>query len=172
MQFTFSGMVGDGVPLHFNEVSDGNLQIVNAAGKEFLRAEFEGEPNTNADVVSDLVKSYVQFSGHNFPHVLEPLMAKHEVMINLERPLVIYESMSLDLERADVHDVRVEQTGAEMVVDGKRGNVRLLFRFMEGEREVGVGEKRMVLSGLRPYDPEGMRAIVERYDQRKRDRVE
>jgi hypothetical protein len=114
----------------------------------------------------------VQFSGHNFPHVLEPLMAKHEVMINLERPLVIYESMSLDLERADVHDVRVEQTGAEMVVDGKRGNVRLLFRFMEGEREVGVGEKRMVLSGLRPYDPEGMRAIVERYDQRKRDRVE
>jgi len=168
MRFVFSGMVGDGVPLHFNEVEPGKLQIVNEAGKEFLRAEYDGEPNRNVEAVSELVQSYVRFSGHNFPHVLEPLMARNQVMINIERPLVIYESMSLDLERADIHDAEIEQTGAEMEVVGKRGNVRLLFRFLDGGKPVGVGEKRMVLSGLREYDPSIMRQLVEKYDQRKR----
>jgi hypothetical protein len=172
MRFTFSGMVGDGVPLHFNEVEPGNLQIVNENGKEYLRAEYEGAPNRDAEAVSELVRSYVRFSGRNFPHVLEPLMARHGVMINNERPLVIYESMALDLERADIHDADVEQTGAEMEVVGKRGNVRLLFRFLENGEPVGTGEKRMVLSGLREYDPGVMREMVEKYDRRKRERVE
>lgn len=169
MRFTFSGMVGDGVSLHFNEVSPGKLQIVNENGKEYLRSEYEGSPNRDAEAVSELVKSYVRFSGHNFPHVLEPLMADHGVMIHIERPLVIYESMAIDLERSDLHDVGVEQTGAEMDVVGKRGHVRLGFRFLEAGEPVGVGEKRMVLSGLRPYEAGVVREMVERYDRRKRD---
>lgn len=169
MQFTFSGMVGDGVPLHFNEVEPGKLQIANERGKEVLRAEYEGRPNGDAEAISELVTSYVRFSGHNFPHVLKPLMAEHGVMINIERPLVIYESMSIDLARSDLRDVEIEQAGAEMDVVGKRGNVRLAFRFLEAGEPAGRGEKRMVLSGLRPYEAGVMREMVERYDRRKRE---
>jgi hypothetical protein len=169
MHFTFSGMVGDGVPLHFNGAETGKLQIVNEAGKEFLRAEFEGEPNRDAAVIEELVLSYVRFSGHNFPHVLKPLMEREQVMINIDRPLVIYESMSLDLRHADIHNAVVEQTGAELEVAGKRGNVRLSFRFLQDGQPVGTGEKRMVLSGLRPYEAVQMQEMVDRYDQRKQD---
>ncbi len=169
MNFTFSGMVGEGTPLHFNEIEPGKLQIVNEAGKEFLRADFEGEPNRNEDVIEQLVLSYVRFSGHNFPHVLKPLMEKEDAMINIDRPLVIYESMSIDLKTSDIHQAVVEQTGAEMEVSGKRGNVLLSFRFLENGEPVGVGEKRMVLSGLRPYDAASMDEMVARYDLRKRE---
>lgn len=167
MHFTFSGMVGEGTPLHFNEMEPGKLQIVNAAGKEFLRADFEGEPNRNTEVIEELVLSYVRFSGRNFPHVLKPLMEKEDAMINIDRPLVIYESMSIDLQTSDIQHAVVEQTGAEMEVSGKRGNVLLKFRFLENGEPVGVGEKRMVLSGLRPYDAAGMEEMVARYVQRK-----
>jgi hypothetical protein len=169
MNFIFSGMVGEGVPLHFNETEAGKLQIVNEAGKEFLRAEYDGTPNSNQEVITNLVQSYVRFSGHNFPHVLEPLMESKNVMINVDRPLVIYESMALHFDRVDLHNPVVEQTGAEMEVQGKRGNVVLRFRFLENGEQVGVGEKRMVLSGLREYDADVMKQIVDIYDRRKRE---
>jgi len=168
MHFTFSGMVGDGVPLHFKDGEEGQLQIVDEKGKEYLRAAYEGEPNQNEEMIEEITRSYVRFSGHNFPHVLEPLMARHKVMINIDRPLVIYESMSLDLDRANVHAPVVEQTGASMEVVGKRGNVSLTFRFLENGKPVGTGEKKMVLSGLREYDAEVMGQMVAKYDERKR----
>ncbi|MEX2607886.1 MAG: DUF3581 family protein [Kiritimatiellia bacterium] len=172
MDFSFAGMVGDGVPLHFDETVSGQLQLVDERGKEYLRASFSGEPNRDQAVIEKTIRSYVRFSGHNFPHVLGELMEKHGVMINIDRPLVIYESMSLNLDRSDVSDLSIEHTGATMEVVGKRGNASLTFRFLERGEAVGTGEKKMVLSGLREFDASVMRQMVEKYDQRKADKIE
>ncbi len=37
------------------------------------------------------------FSGHTFPDILVKLMADNSVMINPARPMVMYQSMSIDL---------------------------------------------------------------------------
>jgi len=172
MHFSFSGMVGDGVALHFDESTAGGVKLVDERGKEYLRAHFNGEPNRDPSVIEKLVRNYVHFSGQNFPHVLEPLMAEHNVMINIDRPLVIYESMSLNLDHANIQGAEIEHTGAHMEVLGKRGNVCLTFRFLEEGKEVGTGEKKMVLSGLREYEASVMSQMVERYDQRKLDQID
>jgi len=172
MEFTFAGMVGDGVPLHFSETEAGELKVVDEKGREYLSANFSGSPNRDPEVIESTIRSYVRFSGHNFPHVLGGLMEKHGVMINSERPLVIYESMALHLNSSEVHNLVIEPSGADMEVVGKRGNVHLRFRFLEEGTEVGTGEKRMVLSGLRDYDPAVMEEMVARYDRRKAEGVE
>lgn len=172
MDFTFSGMVSDGVPIHFDESEPGGIRLLDERGKEYLRATYSGEANHREDVAEQLIRNYVRFSGHNFPHVLEPLMAEHNVMINIDRPLVIYESMHLSLHHADLPNAEIEHTGATMEVTGKRGNASLTFRFLCDGKEVGTGEKKMVLSGLREYDASVMQQMIEKYDQRKRDQVD
>lgn len=172
MHFLFAGMVGDGVVLRIDETSEGEWRIVDARDKEYLRAAVSGTPNGDEGLMEVLVRNYVRFSGHNFPHILQPLMAEKQVMINIERPLVIYESMSIDLEKDRIHDPALEFAGAEMAVEGKRGTATLRFRFLEEGREVGTGEKRMVLSGLREYEEEMMQRMVDLYDERKRNKVE
>jgi len=172
MHFTFSGMVADQVALLLKDTAPGELQIQDARGKEYLRASYSGAENRDPELIEELIRSYVCFSGHNFPHILQPLMAKHQVMINIERPLVIYESMSIHLKKAEIHRPALELADATLEVDGKRGNATLLFRFLENGVEVGTGEKKMVLSGLREYDEACMATMVDLYDQRKRDRVE
>ncbi len=172
MNFVFSGMVGEGVPLHFQNGEGGQLRLVDERGKEYLRASFEGPPNHDPELIEEVIKNYVRFSGHNFPHILQPLMAEHRVMINVDRPLVIYESMSLDLAKSDIHAPTVELSGASMEVDGKRGNASLRFRFTEGGDLVGYGEKRMVLSGLKEYEEQAMDHMIQLYNARKENRVE
>jgi hypothetical protein len=172
MKFIFSGMVADGVVLSIEDSGEGTWRIVDGRGKEYLRAEVSGTPNRDPEAVEKLIRNYVRFSGHNFPHILQPLMAEHNAMINIDRPLVIYESMSIDLEKDLIHDPELEFAGAGMDVEGKRGNATLNFKFLEGGRLVGTGEKRMVLSGLRDYDAEMMDRMVELYDERKRKKVE
>ncbi|WFB37547.1 DUF3581 family protein [Kiritimatiellota bacterium B12222] len=172
MNFTFSGMVGDGVGIHFDESTPGEIILLDDRGKEYIRASYSGTPNDEDEVTEQVIRNYVRFSGHNFPHVLEPLMAAHNVMINIDRPLVIYESMSLNLEHADISNTQIEHMGAEMEVLGKRGNVSLTFRFLADGNVVGTGEKKMVLSGLREYDASVMNEMIEKYDQRKRDQID
>ena len=172
MKFVFSGMVMDGVALRIEDSAEGEWRIVDARDKEYLRASYAGTPNRDPEAIETLVRNYVRFSGHNFPHILQPLMAEKNVMINIDRPLVIYESMSIDLEKDLIHDPELEFAGAAMAVEGKRGNATLSFRFLENGREVGTGEKRMVLSGLREYEEEMMNRMVELYDERKRNKVE
>jgi hypothetical protein len=171
MNFIFSGMVADGVPLHFQNGDEGQLRLVDERGKDYLLAHYEGTPTHDAGLISEIIRSYVRFSGHNFPHILQPLMAEHKVMINIERPLVIYESMSIDLARVDIRSPVVELSGTSMDVDGKRGNASLRFRFLENGQLVGYGEKRMVLSGLREYEEGAMQRMVDEYARRKESRV-
>jgi len=94
-------------------------------------------------------------------------MADNGVMINPQRPLIIYESMEIDLLRLDIHNPELVLSDSSLDVNGKRGKVSLNFSIMDAGQIVGSGKKKMVLSGLRPYDQEQMRQVVDEYDDRK-----
>jgi len=167
MRFRFAGMVGDGVSLLFPPSAASALSIADEAGKEYLHIERGGEVNQEAELVHGLIRGYVSFSGQTFPHILVPLMEAQQVMINPERPLVIYESMAIDLDRLDITAPQLELSDARLNVDGKRGDVRLAFRLSSAGEVVGRGEKSMLLSGLRPFDAEQMQQLVDDYVLRK-----
>ena len=94
-------------------------------------------------------------------------MEEQQMMINCQRPLVIYESMEVEFSRLDLTHPEVEFSGATFDVDGKRGVVTLNFTFKEDGEVVGKGLKRMVASGLKPYDQEAVDDLVERFHARK-----
>ncbi|MDX1346390.1 MAG: DUF3581 family protein, partial [Sedimenticolaceae bacterium] len=115
MHFNFSGLLADGISLLFPETAASDISITDSNGKEYLNFSRSGECSREAGVIRDLTQSYVAFSGHNFQHVLVPLMQEQDVMINPERPLVIYESMSVDLERLDITnpELKLENSSLE-----------------------------------------------------------
>jgi hypothetical protein len=90
-------------------------------------------------------------------------MAEQNVMINPARPLAIYESMSLNLSRLDLVKPAVALAGRKMIVNGKRGDVELQFRLMDGADEVGYGVKKIILSGLRPYEQTAIDSMITDY---------
>ena len=114
-------------------------------------------------MIERLARSYVAFSGQNFPHILVPLLQEQGVMTNIERPMVIYESMSFELDRLDIPNVELRLTDSRINVEGRRGDVELSFEFLCGEQVVGTGCKRLLLSGLRPYEQDGMDRLVSAY---------
>jgi len=167
MRFIFSGMVNDGVALNFPDQSSTAIDIVDSNGKKYLSLKRSGDTTRNKDLIRDLTQSYVRFSGQTFPHILVPLMSEQQVMINPDRPLVIYESMTIDLDRLDFEDPQLELTHSVLDVDGKRGNVRLEFCLRSDDETVGKGEKTMVISGLRAYDEEKIQTMIDNYATRK-----
>lgn len=167
MRFDFSGMVGDGVALNVAEKGEHESAVVDASGKEYLQMTHTGEVSQNQEFIEHVVTNYVQFSGMNFPHIMVPLMQEQQMMINCQRPLVIYESMEVEFDRLDLSHPEVEFAGATFDVDGKRGVVTLNFAFKEDGAVVGKGIKRMVASGLKPYDNDAVDDLVARFNERK-----
>ncbi|MFH4663960.1 DUF3581 domain-containing protein [Vibrio cidicii] len=167
MRFDFSGMVSDGVALHIENKCEKESAVVDAAGKEYLHMQREGQVNHNPEFIEHVLTNYVQFSGMNFPHIMVPLMEEQQMMINCQRPLVIYESMEVEFSRLDLTHPEVEFTDATFDVDGKRGVVTMNFAFKEEGEVVGHGIKRMVASGLKPYDQEAVDDLVNRFHLRK-----
>lgn len=167
MRFDFAGMINDSIAVSLDTKSDTELSLVDAKGKEYLHITREGNTTTNQDLIAQVTKSYVQFSGMNFPHIMVPLMESKQMMINPSRPLVIYESMELDFTRLDLTAPTVELTDSEIDVDGKRGSVTLKFCFKENGEVVGTGRKRMVMSGLKPYCQNDIDDLVNRFNERK-----
>ncbi len=113
------------------------------------------------------MKDYVRFSGQNFPHILQPLMKQHQVMINAQRPLVIYESMTLEFDRFSATSPQLRLAHNDLTVEGKRGLARLGFELVENGEVIGRGEKRMILSSLQPYEETVMQQMVDFYNERK-----
>ncbi len=150
MRFNFSGMVSEGVALNVVEKGEHESAVVDTAGKEYLQMTHQGEVSHDQAFIEHVVTNYVQFSGMNFPHIMVPLMEQEQMMINCQRPLVIYESMEVEFDRLDLQHPEVEFTGATFDVEGKRGVVTLNFAFKEDGDVVGKGVKRMVASGLKP----------------------
>lgn len=172
MCFDFSGMVGDNKTLSINKKCEKQSSVVDKNGREYLHLTREGNVNNNPDFIEHIVKSYVQFSGMNFPHIMVPLMQEKKVMINCQRPLVIYESMEVEFLRLDLKHPEVIFTNAIFEVEGKRGLVTLNFVFREDSQDVGYGAKRMLATGLKPYDQDAIDDLVERFNTKKRDFLE
>jgi hypothetical protein len=162
----FDGMVSANVLLHFAQDQD-NVQIVDQNGKVYLSMRQSGVRHQECQFIEQLVKDYVRFSGMNFPHILQPLMKAHQLMINPQRPLVIYQSMTLDFLRFSAQCPSLHLSSSELTIDGKRGNVLLQFELRDGAEVIGKGEKRMILSNLVPYDEVQMQGMVDFYNGRK-----
>jgi hypothetical protein len=114
-----------------------------------------------------LTRNYVEFSGHTFPDVLVPLMKENNVMINPERPLIIYDHMRISLDRLDIDSVDLSLSTSIFRIYGKRGDVALNFDLSCNGEQVGKGQKKMVLSGLREYDQLTIDELISVYDASK-----
>lgn len=166
MSFHFRGMLGADVPVRFPASAGEIFDIVDENGKVFLHVERDGAQTHEPERIEAFVRRYVSFSGRNFPHYLLPLMAERGVMFNPDRPLVIYDSMGFALETAALEDPDMTFTGSGMDVQGKRAEARLDFGIDDGGRRVGAGTKKLIVSGLRPYDDAVMDAFVADFEAR------
>lgn len=162
----FAGMVGADVMLQCKE-QDNLISICDSQGKVYLSLQHSGARQHDLAVIEPLIRDYVKFSGQNFPHILQPLMQQHQVMINPTRPLVIYESMALSFSCLPKRKVELSLTDSSLSVEGKRGNVLLEFSLTELGEQIGKGEKRMILSNLMSYDEGQMQQMVAEYNTRK-----
>jgi len=159
-------MVVEVVELLFPEPAD-HLMIRYGDGRDYLDIVRGGDNSRDESLIQNLTRNYVEFSGHTFPHILQPLLAGANVMINPARPMVIYASMTIDLDRLDVVNPQLQGGDHRIEIDGKRGKVDLVFNLVDGGEIVGRGAKRLLLSGLREYDDPAMAAAIAEFDERK-----
>jgi hypothetical protein len=163
MKFDFAGLVPADRDLIFPQSQESEILIQDSKEKLYLKLSRSGDRISDQQMIEHLTRSYVQFSGHSFPYILVPLMKQHQVMINPQRPLVMYQSMSLSLDRLVPCIPEVKLLEAKMDVQGKRGNVVLQFSISDGETIIGGGEKQLILSGLREYEQNSMDQLVKDY---------
>ncbi len=169
MAFNYTGMVGKNIELVFPKTIDNDFTLSDNQEKNYLSLKRAGETSQNHQLIEAFSRSYVAFSGHCFPHILVPLMRSKQVMINPDRPMVIYESMGFEFEHLNLKNPTLILADSHLEVTGKRGLVRINFNIIDNNLNVGKGYKTMVLSGLRPYDQEKMTAIIQLYEKSKQD---
>jgi hypothetical protein len=167
MGISFSGMVGDDTTLILPEVDAREISIYDEHDKKYLDVSTNGEHSSNPVLIESLTRNYVKFSGETFPHVLVPLMKQNNVMINPERPLVIYDHMRISLNRLDIDSVNLSLSESIFRLYGKRGDVALNYDLSCNGELVGKGQKKMVLSGLREYDQASIDELIATYSGRK-----
>jgi hypothetical protein len=167
MHFTFSGMVGQGVLLNFPDSDADLIDVTDNQGKIYLQIERSGDLSRDSALIESFTRDYVAFSGQNFPYVLVPLLAEKNVMFNLNRPLVIYESMTLSFHHLNFQQASVDMMEPKMEVNGKRASAFLHFQIKAGENVVGAGFKKLAISVLNGYESEPMQAFVDEYLARK-----
>ncbi|MGE6607118.1 DUF3581 family protein [Halomonas sp. NPDC076908] len=163
MEFRFTNMVSADTPLKFSEADNGSIHIFDESGKCYLQVVRSGDITHDTVAVEAFARCYVAFSGKNFPHYLKPLMEQHGVMFNPKRPLVIYDSMGFSLERLDGFSPGLTLNQSSLDVQGKRADALLDFSIESAGDAVGVGSKKLVVSGLCRYDADEMAAIVEEF---------
>ena len=167
MGFTFSGMVSDGIALTFPEKITDSASIIDDNAKEYMKIEATGKCTTNSQSINSLIRAYVEFSGHTFPHILVKLMFENSVMINPTRPMVMYENMFIHLDELDFSDVQLQLTTPSLIIEGKRGKATLPFDLVADGKVIGHGKKHMLLSGLKDYDQATIDALVSHYNDKK-----
>jgi hypothetical protein len=167
MGFSFSGMVGDDDVLILPKVDAREISIYDENDKKYLDVSTDGDRSQDSKLINSLTRSYVEFSGSAFPHVLVPLMRENNVMINTERPLVIYDHMRISLNTLDLDSVSLAFSGSVFRLYGKRGDIALNYDLLCNGEMVGKGQKKMVLSGLREFDQAKIDELVTLYNERK-----
>ncbi|WP_346795517.1 DUF3581 family protein [Halomonas sp. Bachu 37] len=163
MQFHFLAMVGADTPLGFEEQANGDIHVCDDNGKRYLEVTRRGVTTHDATAIEAFARCYVAFSGKNFPHYLKPLMEEHGVMFNPKRPLVIYDNMGFSLERLDGLTPSLALTRSSLDVTGKRADALLEFSIDSDGSPLGVGSKKLVVSGLCDYDATAMDDIVKEF---------
>ena len=163
MAFSFEGMVGKHVNLQFPSALESGFKLSDDNDKHYLNVTVAGEGHRADAQIEAFIRSYVAFSGLNFMQVLVPLMAKHQMMINPVRPLVIYDSMSFELNSFDFTTPELVLDKSSMEINGKRGDVKVYFDILSDGKKIGTGFKTLILSGLRPYEQQKMDALVADY---------
>lgn len=169
MRFIFTGMVGDGVALNFPETAPDTFAITDDNDKKYVDIQREGEISKESQLITDLTRSYVEFSGHAFPNILVPLMSDNRIMINPARPMVIYQSMAINLDRLDISNPTLEFTDSTLELNGKKGDAQLNFSVKTAGEIVGTGHKRMTLRGLREFDQNLVNKMVDGYNAHKQE---
>ncbi|ATX76227.1 DUF3581 family protein [Reinekea forsetii] len=164
MSVSFSGMVGKDKPLNLPDNHQGVIEITDDAGKVYTHVEHHGEVSHDRALIEAVIRSYVAFSGQNFPYILVPLLEKHQVMFNPRRPLVIYESMSFELDRVAIAQPELALVNSTLDVNGKRGDAHFIFEIRDGDEVIGKGDKKLIVSGLQPYDAELMGRVVDDFE--------
>ena len=168
MTFRFTEMLPSDLPLYFPEKAGEVIQIYDSNKTCYLEVERQGERSYRENCIESLIRSYVSFSGHNFPNILAPLMAKNKVMINPRRPFVIYESMSLSIKNLNFNDVDVHLLNATLSIKGKRGEVLLSFQLLDNRKILGTGTKKLLVAGLREYRKAAVDDMIATYNAHKR----
>lgn len=163
MTFHFRSLLGDSVPLRFAEDNDGVIRVYDDRDKVYIEVEREGEVTHDPVMIEYLTKNYVAASGKNFPHTLKPLMESEGVMFNPDRPMIMYQNMSLSLDTLSAAELDLELDEATLLPEGKRGNVTLDYQLVSEGKPVGRVTKKLVVSGLREYDATAMDAVVEEF---------
>lgn len=169
MTFNYTGMVGKDVELMIPQTDAKAFIIKDSNDKAYLDVNRDGDNKTEMALIEAFSRAYVAFSGHSFPHILVPLMKEHRVMINPERPMVIYESMSFEFSNLNITEPSLTLVNSELTVTGKRGQVRMFFDIIDNGSKVGEGYKTMVLSGLREYDQTKVDELIALYEISKTD---
>jgi len=167
MSFNFSGMVNDSIALSFpNEIND-TFDVVDEKEKTYLTVEASGDKTQCPALINALTQAYVDFSGHTFPDILVKLMAENNVMINPNRPMVMYQCMKINLERLDITTLSLQLAQTSLTIEGKRGDAWLEFDLISEGEVVGHGKKHMLLSGLREYCQDNIDTMIEQYKNSK-----
>ena len=169
MEVSYQGMVSGNKSLKILNAAEA-FAVEDQEGKTYLSGVAEGETLQNHEVINGFCKAYVAFSGMSFPHLLVPLMQEKGVMINPQRPMVIYEKMGFEFERPIINLNQVPSlhfSEAEFDVQGKRGKIQIRFDIYIEDRVIGKGSKTMTLSGLKAFDEEAMDALVKDYEASK-----
>ncbi len=166
IEIQFNGMISANTPLSIVDTGD-SVTVIDDNQKLYLTMTRHGQTRHDKALATEIAEHYVQFSGKNFPHIMVPLMREQQMMINTERPLVMYEKMSLAFDDLSINSADVALSDSVMHVSGKRGKVDLAFDFIVDGQRVGNGCKTMVASGLRPYCEEAIQNLVDRFNARK-----
>lgn len=179
----FSGMLDGKTRMLLPQIAGDVIDIVDSRERALMSMRQSGVRFSNGEFIQQLCHAYVKFSGQTFPDILVPLMHSADVMINPDRPLVIYKDMTLsfnesanelfhtdvagrltDLQQPMGDRLSLISSGNDIEVNGRKGSVRLSFRIEADGQQIGAGEKNMVLGGLREYDDQAMMAIVDQYN--------
>ena len=167
MTFDFRSLLGASVPLSFDEEKKGVVQIRDDRGKVYIEMARNGESTRDQGIIEDLARNYVAASGKNFPNTLIPLMRQKGVMINPDRPMIMYQSMTLSMYTLNAPGADLELENATLVVEGKRGHVTLDYRLLSQGKSAGQVCKKLIVSGLREYDEREVQELVEEFYQLK-----
>lgn len=134
--------------------------IVDDRDRVVMKWSQAGKRTVSLTQIEPLIRTYVAFSGQNFPHVLVPLLKQHQVMFHPKRPFVIYDSMSLKLDRLDFIAPTLELSSRSLVESDRRADVTFTFVWKEAGEVIGTGSKTLIISGLQPFDAEAMAVVV------------